>query len=60
MVSIVGASGRTPMMGERQLAPTFCNDEVAAQSCSEQDRWTFYENIKIRQRQVVPPNPSSK
>ena len=43
MVSIVGASGRTPMMGERQLAPT-CqalrskahfqvrrNDEVAAQ-----------------------------
>ncbi len=22
-----------------------CNDEVEAQSCSEQDRWTFYETI---------------
>jgi hypothetical protein len=24
-----------------------CNDEVEAQSCSEQDRWTFYETINF-------------
>jgi len=47
MVSIVGASGRTPMLGRAPLAPTFRNDEVEAQFCSEQDRWTFYEFIII-------------
>jgi len=30
----------------RRVAPTFRNDEVETQSCSEQDRWTFYETIK--------------
>ncbi|MCX5912922.1 MAG: hypothetical protein NTV04_13445 [Deltaproteobacteria bacterium] len=58
---MVGATRRVARSrAVRRAAPTFRNDEVAAQSCSEQDRWTFYETIKIRQRQVVPPNPSSK
>ena len=56
MVPIVGASGRTPMIGRAQLAPTMQgaekprreahlqvrpNDEVAAQ----RRRWAFYEAI---------------
>jgi len=60
MVSIVGARCFAPDIGHAQRAPTMQgaqklrseahlrvrrNDEVAAQSCSEQDRWTFYETI---------------
>jgi len=59
MVSIVGASGWTPMFGRAPLAPTRpgapklrseayeqvrCNDEVEAQRRS----WTFYETFKER------------
>jgi len=68
MVSIVGASGRTPIFsGERPLAPTMQgaqklrseahfqvrrNDEVAAQ----RSRWTFYETIKPVLLFFVLPN----
>jgi len=40
MVLIVGASGRTPIIGRVQLAPT----------CKARSRWTFYETIKDRGR----------
>jgi len=49
MVSIVGASGRAPIIGRVQLAPTYKarksdrNDEVAAQ----RRRWTFCETISV-------------
>ena len=41
------------------------NDEVAAQSRSERDRWTFYETIKVemlknRERLKVAPNCESE
>ena len=74
LVSIVGASGRTPMIGRaplaptcqarnlmvgatrrvarrraaRRAAPTFRNDEVAAQ----RRRWTFYETINVKKQKT--------
>ena len=45
---MVGATRRVAQYrAARRAAPTFRNDEVEAQSRSEQDRWTFYETINI-------------
>jgi len=45
---MVGATRRVARSrAARRAAPTFRNDEVEAQFCSEQDRWTFYEFIII-------------
>jgi hypothetical protein len=57
---MVGATRRVARRrAARRAAPTFRNDEVAAQSCFEQDRWTFYEAIRFtiaqkeKERQVI-------
>jgi len=47
---------QTRYRAARRAAPTFCNDEVAAQSCSEQDRWTFYETIFLKASQLAMRN----
>jgi hypothetical protein len=43
-----------PMSGGSRTAPTFRSDEVAAQSRSERDRWTFYETISISSGRPPP------
>ena len=46
MVPIVGAIHELPLRVRR-------NDEVAAQSRSERDRWIFYETIKVGEKLLM-------